>query len=247
MRSWTAGGPATMSPDVEPGPLVALPVGDHAAGLADEQPAGGDVPGAEGLLEVAVEHAGGGPGQVQAGGTGPPEVLECRARPARTPAGTRRGARAWRGTGSRSREIALASGRSLTRDAARRCGTRRRRGAPSRVSPSIGAWTTPTTGPPSTTSPIDTPTDGEPVHEVGGAVERIDEPPDVGALTAALLTEERDLRRRPCERVADRRARSRCRCRSPVARPLLADVAAARRSRRARSQRLRRPRRRPRR
>ena len=80
MRSCTAGGPATMSPDGAR-PFVARPVGHHAAGLADDQPTGGDVPRAEALLEVAVEDAGRRPGEVEARGPGPAEVLELAQRP----------------------------------------------------------------------------------------------------------------------------------------------------------------------
>ena len=47
---------------------AAVPVGDDAAGLSDQQAACGDVPGAEGQFEEAVEDAIGHPGEVQAGG-----------------------------------------------------------------------------------------------------------------------------------------------------------------------------------
>ena len=64
----------------------------------------------------------------------------------------------------------------------------------------------------------------EPVHEVGGAVERIGEPPHVGALAAFLLTEERDLRRRPLERGADRALAGDVGVAHEIAGMLLADV-----------------------
>ena len=64
----------------------------------------------------------------------------------------------------------------------------------------------------------------EAVHEVGGAVERIGEPPDVGALAALLLAEERDLRRRPLERGADRALAGDVGVAHEIAGMLLADV-----------------------
>ena len=103
-----------MSPDVEPRPIVARPVGHHAPGFADQQRAGGHVPRAERLLEVAVEHTGRGPGEVEARRSGPAQVLEATQRAPRTRGGTRRGDRPWPGTGSRSRRSPRSGSRALT-------------------------------------------------------------------------------------------------------------------------------------
>ena len=69
--------------------------------------------------------------------------------------------------------------------------------------------------------------DGEAVHEVGGAVERVDEPPDVGALAAGLLAEERELGCGVVQELADRVLARRVGVAHPVARPLRAHVARA--------------------
>ena len=71
IRAWTAGGAATMSPDCSqarssPCQSVTTPPASRTSSAA-----GGDVPGAEGLLEVAVEHPGRGPGEVEARGARP--------------------------------------------------------------------------------------------------------------------------------------------------------------------------------
>src|SRR5262245_32819010 len=60
----------------QPGPVVTLPVGHDPACLPDDDPSGRDVPRAQRQLEVAVEHALGGPAEVEAGGPGAPQVLE---------------------------------------------------------------------------------------------------------------------------------------------------------------------------
>ena len=201
----------------EPRPLVALPVGDHAPGLAHEQRRRRRRPTCRGSARSsrrtrpAAVHARSrlaAPARRRSSNVAqrPLEHREVLVEPLAL--GAEREARS---RGSRARR-----GASTHADAARRRGTRRRPGAPSRRSPSIGACTTPTTGSPSATSPIDTPTDREAVQEVGGAVERVDEPADVGALAAA------PPRRRTrcsgaasCEHATAPRARSRCRRRSP--------------------------------
>ena len=83
--------------------------------------------------------------------------------------------------------------------------------------------------------------DREAVHEVGGAVERVDEPADLGALAAGLLAEERELGGGVVQHRLHRGLARGVGVADPVARPLLADVRAPRRTRRAR------PRHRPRR
>ena len=112
-RSWTAGGPGDHIARLEPRGVVTRPVGDDAAGLAHEERAGGDVPRSERLLEVAVEHAGRAPREVERRrarrDAGP---RTCAAR-ARRPGSTRRGARASCGTGSRSRRSPRRRSRSL--------------------------------------------------------------------------------------------------------------------------------------
>src|SRR5207237_2936121 len=55
---------------------VALPIRDDAARLAHDEGTRGHVPGPEGELEVPVEHALGGPAQVEAGAAHPAQVLE---------------------------------------------------------------------------------------------------------------------------------------------------------------------------
>ena len=79
----------------------------------------------------------------------------------------------------------------------------------------------------------------EPVHEVGGAVERIDEPSHVGPLAAALLAEEREVGRGVVQHRRAPPPRWRCRRRSPSRRALLAHVARHHRTRRARRARPR--------
>ena len=69
--------------------------------------------------------------------------------------------------------------------------------------------------------------DGEAVHEVGGAVERVDEPADVGALTTGLLAEERELGRGVVQELADRVLARRVGVAHPVAGTLRAHVARA--------------------
>ena len=87
--------------------------------------AGRDVPGAEPQLEVAVEHALGGPAEVEAGGADPAEVLEAAQRRARTPARTRSSSSLCR-NGKPVATIACSGGRRCSRAAAARRGTRRR-------------------------------------------------------------------------------------------------------------------------
>ena len=108
-----------------------------------------------------------------------------------------------------------ARARAWTPAVGRRRGTRRRRAVAEYVSPSSGACTTPTTGSPSATSAIDTPTDGEAVQEVRGAVERVDEPAERRPLAARLLAEDRRCRARRRRAPRRPRPRSRCRRRSP--------------------------------
>src|SRR4051812_20124037 len=67
-------------PRREPCAIVALPVGHDAARLAHDQRARGHVPRPEPQLEEAVEHAFGGPTQVEAGAADTPEILEPRDR-----------------------------------------------------------------------------------------------------------------------------------------------------------------------
>ena len=66
----------------------------------------------------------------------------------------------------------------------------------------------------------------EAVHEVGGAVERIDEPADLGALAAGLLAEERELGGGVVQHRLHRGLAGGVGVADPVARPLLADVRA---------------------
>ena len=51
-----------------PEALVAVEVGDSSSGLADEEHAGGEVPGGEAKLEEAIVDARGGVGQIEGGG-----------------------------------------------------------------------------------------------------------------------------------------------------------------------------------
>ena len=56
--------------------VVAGEIQHHAAGLAHQQGAGGDVPGLDADLEVGVQAPGRDPGEVEAGGAGAAEVLD---------------------------------------------------------------------------------------------------------------------------------------------------------------------------
>src|SRR5665811_1787564 len=78
-RPWCAAGRVTDDDvaGVEPGAVVTGPIGDDPAGFTDQQGAGGDVPRAEGELEVAVEDPGCGPGEIEAGRAGAAQVLEA--------------------------------------------------------------------------------------------------------------------------------------------------------------------------
>ena len=64
-------------PGSQPGVVVRIPIGDYAAGLANDQCTGADVPRSEVKLEEAVEHAFGRPAQVETGGSDPPQILEA--------------------------------------------------------------------------------------------------------------------------------------------------------------------------
>src|SRR5436190_2898165 len=60
----------------EPRVLVTLPVGHDATRLAHDDPSCRNVPGREVLLEIAVEHPGGGPREIEARRTRASEVFE---------------------------------------------------------------------------------------------------------------------------------------------------------------------------
>ena len=66
---WMVSLPATTLPVVEH-LVLAVGVADEAAGLAQDDDAGGEVPGAQVALPEAVEAAGGDPGEVERGGAG---------------------------------------------------------------------------------------------------------------------------------------------------------------------------------
>ena len=200
MRAWIAGGPATMSPDVSharssPCQSVTTP---PASRTMTPPAATSQVPSC--LLEVAVEHARGGPREVEARGT----------RRAGGPR-TRASARSNTGRYSSSRSRLARNGKPVAGIAAR---DRTRRltwiGAPSRNappprraeyrSPSIGACDDADDRLAADDEADRHADHREAVQEVRGAVERVDEPADLGALAAALLAEERDLGRRARQR-----------------------------------------------
>ena len=148
------------------------------------------------------------------------------------------------GTGTRSRRSPARRPRCSRGSGARR-GTRPRPARREYVRSSSGACTTPTTGTPSTIEPDRHADRVEPVHEVRGAVERVDEPAGV------------ERRRRPPPRrtpagPVSRSSTARIACFArevglahPVARRLLAHVFEAAEVVRARSRRRRAPRGRP--
>ena len=175
--------------------------------------------GAEPLLEVAVEHPGRGPREVEARRAGAPQVLERPQRalehrevlvepvalgPEREP-------------GRADRLLGRAVARPDRLAVAVRAPAAPRR---STSSPSSGACTTPTTGSPSATSADRHADHREAVQEVGGAVERVDEPADVARARPALLAEERDVGRGIGEHLADRALARRVDVAHPVARAL---------------------------
>ena len=233
MRAWIAGRPGDDVAGREPGAIVALPVGHHASGLPHDHAARGDVPRAELLLEVAVEHARGRPRQVETRGArarGDPRTCAAHAR---TRGSTRRAGRAWRGRETRSRGSRTAGVAAADADrravaerapapAGREHRAEHRRGdhadhrLPRRDEPDRHA------------------DHREAVQEVGGAVERVDEPPDLGPLAAALLAEEGDLRRGVRQRRADRALAREVDRRSPSRRDPSRGTCARARMRRAR-------------
>ena len=55
----------------------AVPVGDHASGLLDQERTGGHIPGRQSQLEESIEDSCGRPGEVELGCTSPPQILEA--------------------------------------------------------------------------------------------------------------------------------------------------------------------------
>ena len=76
IASCHAGVPARMSPLTKTPSGSPAPVGDHAAGLTDQQRSRRDVPDPEPELEEPIEDPGADVGEVEARGTRPAEVLE---------------------------------------------------------------------------------------------------------------------------------------------------------------------------
>ena len=177
-----------MLPEVSQASGVALPVGDDPARLPHDERPGGDVPRPEAQLEVAVEHALGGPAQVEAGRPDPAEILErvdggCRTR-ARS-----RASRSLRRNGKPVATIACSGARPLT---CRRPFVAERAPAPARPRRCGRAAARARRRPPArrpATRPTETPTASKPCTKFDGAVERVDEPADVGAVAAFLLAE----------------------------------------------------------
>ena len=189
--------------------------------------AGSHVPGPERQLEVAVEHALGGPAEVEAGPARPGGDPRSGGSPCRRRARSGR-ADPCAGTGTRSpRSPAPACARS--RGAAARRGTRRRRaraavGAVEQRGVHDGDHRL------AGRDQADRHADRlEAVHEVRRAVERVDEPADLGALAALFLAEHRQARSRVRAPRAPR-SRSRRRRRSPSRRAPSRARRAARRS-----------------
>ena len=217
------GGPGDDVTRVQPRGRVPAPVGDHPTGCPHEQGARGDVPRSQVLLEVAVEHARRGPREVHARRAGPTQVLEGEEGAlehrevlrepfmlgAEREAGGADGAPghalphpdritvAERAAAPPRREDIAEHGRVHHADDRFAVGDERDRHPHHRQA----------------------------VHEVGRPVERVDEPADVGALAATLLTEERELGRRVVEHRLDGRFARGVGIAHPVAGALLAHVA----------------------
>ena len=144
-------------------------VGDAAAGLGDEERAGGDVPRLELHLPVAVHPAGGDEAEVERGGADAAQALRLRvdARPlgevvARARAGVvgkaggeqRRGERVGVADGAGARSAAPRA--ALDEEGARAARARRS------CQPSAGASTTPASGPAASSTAIETQKNGSP-------------------------------------------------------------------------------------
>ena len=209
----------------QPRAVVALPVGHHSPGFAHDERAGGDVPRTEVLLEVAVEHTGRGPDQVQARGARTAQVLECeqRALEHREVLGQSVALRPEREAGRTDRALG-----DTFADAQRFTIAKRAASEPRRVHIAQHRRVDDADHGDAVGHERDRhPHHRESVHEVGGAVERVHEPTDVGALATALLPEERQVGRGVVQHGPYCRFARRVSVADPVTRTLLPHVARA--------------------
>ncbi len=200
-QAWIAGFPATTAPMLDP-EIAPRIVGHPAPRLTDQQRPRRDVPGREPLLPEPVEPAGRDVGQVERGGAGTADAADAARRPART--GPRYSSMPLdvleRKAGADQREPGIADRRDrqpalALPGAAAAAGGVGDRSAGRRRSP-------PASSTPSTAAGDRYRIAREIVQEVGGAVERIDDP---------------DQRRRSPRPAAAPRRRSGCPARRPAA------------------------------